>query len=84
MSIFALTSRLASDLFFLLAIIGLFGSFSERVFFEMISLSFVWQSFSFVGNISGGCVLLLGCLFSNSVLFSNCILFVVSFISDGV
>ena len=90
--IFALTSKLASDLFFLLPIIGLSGSISERVlslatvsqFFEMISFNFVWQSFSLVGSISGGCGLLFGCLFSSSVLFSNFIWFVVSFISDGV
>ena len=55
---FAPTSKLASDLFFLLAIIDLSGNFSERVlsfatvsqFFEITSFSFVWQSFSFVGN----------------------------------
>ena len=90
--IFAPTSRLASDLFFLLAISGLLGSFSDRIlsfatvsqFFDMISFSSVWQSFSFVGNISGGCVLSFGCLFSSCVLFSNCILSVVSFISDRV
>ena len=90
--ILALTSKLASDLFFLLAINGLSGNFSERMlsfatvsqFFEMISFSFVWQSLSSVGKISGGCVSLLSCLVSSSVLFSNLIWFVVSFISDGV
>ena len=69
----ALTSKFASDLFFLLAINGLSGSCSDRVlsfatvsqFFEMISFSLVWQSFSFVGKISGGCGSLFGCFVSS-------------------
>ena len=84
-----LTSRFANGLFYLLAITGLVGSFSDRVLsFVIVSQLFdirsVWQSFSLVGRIIGGCELSFGCLVSNCAFSSNCILLVVSFISEGV